>query len=104
MQYDAIRLPKTARGATVLSYPHTADNIKRLPEKLDTLKEKCHRELPLLPVQRRKINVDPASQLTRPNVSPEQPFESWQYWYTPAMLFQVLNWHLQKYTLAWLSM
>jgi hypothetical protein len=31
----------------VLSIPHTADDIKRLPEKLDTLKEKCHRELPL---------------------------------------------------------
>ena len=72
----------------VLSIPHTADDIKRLPEKLDTLKEKCQQELPLLPVQRRKVNIDPASQPTRPNVSPEQPFESWQYWYTPAMLFQ----------------
>jgi hypothetical protein len=30
----------------VLSIPHTADDIKRLPEKL-TLQEKCHRELPL---------------------------------------------------------
>jgi hypothetical protein len=61
----------------VLNIPHSTDDIKNLPLKLDTLKMHCRRQLPLLPVQRRKVSVDPSVQPTRSNASSEQPFESY---------------------------
>ncbi|KAI9875526.1 MAG: hypothetical protein M1830_008387 [Pleopsidium flavum] len=53
----------------VLESLQNLNDLKRLPEKLDTLKHRCHQCLPSLKLQRKEINV---SSLKLPTMAPNQ--------------------------------
>jgi hypothetical protein len=72
----------------VLALPHTEEDVKRIPEKLDTLIDRLNRQLPLLPLSKKDIPVDTDVQPSRQNVPSSDPFHSSIYWYPPAMLFR----------------
>jgi hypothetical protein len=65
-----------------------AVETRTLPEKLDTLKERLHKKLPLQPVERRQIPVQKEAQPTQAANSPTDEILSWHYWFDPQFVFR----------------
>jgi hypothetical protein len=77
-----------ARLREVLALPHTEKDIEHIPWKLDTVIQRLDGELPLLPVNRRTINVDADTQPSRRHATPSSPFNSLICWFDPTVLFR----------------
>jgi hypothetical protein len=65
----------------VLALFQNLDQIKALPQKLDTAKRHLHKLLPLLRIHNRQIAVSPEAQPTKPSKDAAAPFVTQQYWY-----------------------
>ena len=69
------------------------DVIAALPKKLDTLKQHLHDRLPMLPIRKRQVLVNPDVLPTMPTLvaadgPSEDPPETTQYWYDMPVLIQ----------------